>query len=224
MKKALLIFISIVAICVAALFFSVTRELIVVGNEYEQGVKYNDELQKKILPKLKEYNIKYLINDEGFITHRKQDEKKIKEIADKLMETGYYQESAIPTKPNLYFSLDGANEYLIELLESNRIHYYVDYNPNNQIKQISWDIENNRQAIEQALKVQEKFGQTKTLPSIKLMSPEMNDKFEILLSEKGIKFTRKENFTVYEWKDWVEVEILKFEFYRNELPSQPTDQ
>ena len=47
-----------------------------------------------------------------------------------------------------------------------------------------WDIENNKSALEQALKVQEKIGQTKTPPSIQMLSPEMNDRFENILSEK----------------------------------------
>ena len=208
----------------AGLYVGITRELIVVGGEYRQGIKYDYELQNKVLAKLKEQNIKHIINSEGFITFRKQDEKKIKEIADQLMEIEVEHKSFILAKPFTYFHPEGANEYFIELLKANNIPYHVDYDKNNQIKNISWDIKNNRLALEQALKVQEKIGQTKTPPSIQLLSPEMNDRFEKLLSEKGIHFTRKGEFTVYEWKDWVDVEILKRDFYKNELPKHAINQ
>jgi hypothetical protein len=224
MKKALLIFISILCICGVGLYAGITRELIVIGGEYRQGVKYNDELQQKVIAKLKEQNIKHIINKEGFVTFRKRDEETIKAIAGQFIETGLANEAFAPSKPNTYFYPEGANEYFIELLKSNSIPFYIDYDKNNQITKISWDIGNNKLSLEQELKVQEKIGQTKTPPRIQLLSPEMNDKFEKILSKSGIHFTRKGKFTEYDWKDWVEVEILKNDFYRNELQGHAANQ
>lgn len=226
MKKALIIFLiiflSIIAIGVLGIYVGITNEMIVVGGEYSQGIKYDNELQEKVIAKLKERNISYIINNEDFITHKKKDKKRIQEIADKIILASSEGESFIPSKPGTYFYPDGANEYFISLLKNHNIHYNLEYDENHKIKNISWELENNRTALEQALKVQEKIGQTKTPPSIQMLSPEMNDRFEEVLSSKGISFTRKGNFTVYEWKDWVEVEILKKDFYKKELSGHIT--
>ncbi|TKB05551.1 hypothetical protein [Desulforhopalus sp. IMCC35007] len=210
--------ISIIVIGVAGLYFSITSELIVVGGEYSQGIKYDTELQEKVISKLQKRNIRYIINNEGFITHRKKDKQEILEIADNIILESSKSEKYVPSKPGTYFYPDGANEYFIGLLKTNNIPYEIEYNENNKIKMIYWDTENNKSALEQALKVQEKIGQTKTPPSIQMLSPEMNDRFEKILSENGIPFTRNGLATVYNWKDWVEVEVLKKEFYKNELP------
>lgn len=72
MKKLLLIVISILFVISTILYVGITNELIVVGNEYGQGVKYNDEIKEKLIAQLKERNIKHIINEEGFITFRKK--------------------------------------------------------------------------------------------------------------------------------------------------------
>jgi hypothetical protein len=223
MKKVLAIFVSIFVVGILALYIGITNEFIVIGNEYGQGVKYNEKLQERVLVKLKKLNISYIINKDGFITSSKRDNKKIKEIADQLMGTGSDHEVFLPLKPNTYFYSEGANEYFIELLKSVKIPYYIEYDANDKIGKISWDSENNRLALEQALKVNEKIGQTKTPPSIQMLSPEMNDKFENILKEKAIHYTRKGKFTVYKWKDWVEVEILKKQFLKTELSKKATN-
>jgi hypothetical protein len=223
MKKILIIFLSIIAIVVVGLYIGIISEFIVVGGKYRQGIKYDAELQEKVVAKLKERNIRYIVDDEGFITHREKDKQKIIEIADKINLESLASQNFIPSNPGTYFYPDGANEYFIELLKTNKIPYTIEYDKDNKIKMIYWDIENNKSALEQALKVQEKIGQTKTPPSIQMLSPEMNDRFEKLLSENGIPFTRKGLSTEYNWKDWVEVEILTKEFYKNELPTHQND-
>ena len=134
MKKNLFILISIIVIGVVGLYFSITSELIVVGGEYSQGIKYDAELQEKVIAKLKERNIRYIINNEGFITHRKKDKRKIIEIADKIILVNSDSENFVPSKPGTFFYPDGANEYFIELLKTNNIPYEIEYDDNNQIK------------------------------------------------------------------------------------------
>lgn len=120
-------------------------------------------------------------------------------------------------KPNTYFYPEGANEYFIELLKAENIPHEIDYDKNQNIKGVSWDVQHNRAALEQALKVNHKIGATKSPESIKMLSPEMNDRFEILLKENNIPFKRKSDATYYDWEDWVDVQILKRIFWEEEL-------
>lgn len=120
-------------------------------------------------------------------------------------------------QPNMYFSQARANEYFIRLLSENNIQYYIEYDHSNKIKMISWDIEDDRLALEQALKVKMKICTTEEPESIKMLSPEMNDRFEVFLKENGIPYNRKGGYTYYDWKDWVDVQILKRIFMKNEL-------
>lgn len=119
--------------------------------------------------------------------------------------------------PGMYFYPKGANEYLIQLLKENKIPYEIEYDNKRNIQLIRWSDKDNRKALEQALKVNHKIGATKRPESIKMLSPEMNDKFERLLKENNIPFERKGDATFYEWKYWVEVELLKRKFWGQEL-------
>ena len=119
--------------------------------------------------------------------------------------------------PNKYFYPEGANEYFIELLTEQNIPHEVEYDQNQKIKLISWDIQNNRAALEQALKVSHSIGATKSPESIKMLSPEMNDRFEKLLKENNIPFKRKGDSTHYDWEHWVDVEILMRKFWEEEI-------
>ncbi|MCP3930547.1 MAG: hypothetical protein GY705_15760 [Bacteroidetes bacterium] len=212
------------------LFFSTFAFLLIVSSWYifdigryllpdllfSQGIKYESgEVHKQIAKALKEENIPFRINNEGFIEYRKKDDEKVKKIAAQIHIASAPVPKVEQSPPNTSFSNPETHKLFVELLEKEGIPYKID-RLGDKRKYVIWNLNDDEKVLELVAQVTQKTSCNNSPPSIAFPAKKHTEYFISLLKKEDIPYkvvekTRQQGIEIYieyGWKDYIRVKKL----------------
>jgi hypothetical protein len=184
---------------------------------FSQGIKYEStEVQKQIAITLKEKNIPFRINNEGFIEFRKKDDERVKKIAAQIHIALSPEPKDEQPPPNTSFSNPETHKLFVTLLQKEGIPYKIDSLDDKGNKYVIWDLSDDEKVLKIISQVEQKTSCNNNPPSISFPTKRHTDYFINLLKEGGIsyKVIEKTNqqgseiYIEYNWDDYVKVKKL----------------
>ncbi len=184
---------------------------------FSRGIKYESaEVQKQLTNKLKEENIPFRINDEGFIEYRKKDEDRVKKMADQIHIALSPAPKVEQPPPNTSFSNPETHKLFVTLLQKEGIPYRIDSLDDKGNKYVIWDLSDDEKVLNLIAQVKQKASGNDIPPSISFYTKEHTEYFINLLKKadiphKVVKQTKQQSIKIYieyEWEDYVRVKKL----------------
>ncbi len=184
---------------------------------FSRGIKYESaEVQNQLTNKLKEENILFRINNEGFIEYRKKDEDRVKKIADQIHIALSPEPKVEQPPPNTSFSNPETHKLFVTLLQNEGIPFKIDSLDDTGNKYVIWDLSDDEKVLKLIAQVKQKTIGNDIPPSISFHTKEHTEYFINLLKKadiphKVLKKTKQQSVQIYieyEWEDYVRVKKL----------------
>lgn len=145
---------------------------------FSQGIKYESaEVQKQIANTLKEENIPFRINNEGFIEYRKKDDERVKKIAAQIHIALAPAPKVEQPPPNTSFSNPETHKLFVALLQKEGIPYTIDSLDDKGNKYVIWDQDNDEKVLELIAQLEQKSNCKNSPPSISFPTKKHTDYF-----------------------------------------------
>jgi len=174
---------------------------------FSQEIKYESaEVHKQIAKTLKEENIPFRINNEGFIEYRKKDDEKVKKIAAQIHIALSPAPKVEQPPPNTSFSNPETHKLFVELLEKEGIPYRID-RLDDERNYVIWDLNDDEKVLELVAQVKQKTSCNNNPPSIAFPTKKHTECFISLLKKEDIPYkvvekTRQQGVEIYIEYNW----------------------